>query len=166
MTTKWVHVNKGTMNAPLCEHASLQDSTSKWGEDSRFAPTPPLERLRTVLSLAATRLPGDDGNIWNPSSNIRMQISLLDVNRAYVNARLGKDEKPVYVELPAGHPQAGRGYGGLFRRHKYGTLAAADGWQQEYAGTLRGLGFVQWGRAPLMFSTLDVGWWQACAATT
>ena len=62
---------------------------------SCFAPAPPLEALRTVLSLAMTRT-GDHQPVWDPASPDRTQISFVDVTRAYFNARLDEaDELPL-----------------------------------------------------------------------
>ena len=41
---------------------------------------------------------------------------------------------------------------GLLKKHMYGTRAAADGWQQEYSGFLRSIGFVQWKASPCLFT--------------
>ena len=40
---------------------------------------------------------------------------------------------------------------GLLKKHMYGIMAAADGWQQEYSSFLRGLGFVQGEACPCLF---------------
>ena len=67
------------------------------GENPIFAPTPPLESLRTILSLTATKDYWPE-EIWfaEDTSDERVQISLVDISRAYFNART-KDEDPVYV---------------------------------------------------------------------
>ena len=61
-------------------------------------------------------------------------MSFVDISRAYFNAKCDPD-KPTYVELPPEDPDHGR-MCGLLQRHMYGTRAAADGWQREYARTL------------------------------
>ena len=39
----------------------------------------------------------------------------------------------------------------LLKRHMYGTQRAADGWQNEYSGTLIGFGFVQGAASACVF---------------
>ena len=94
-----------------------------------FAPTPPLESLSTVLSLAATGTEGTIKHDRRPDSPTRTQISFIDI------ARNTDPEKPTYVELPKEDPDSGDMVGRLLR-HMYGTRAAADGWHGEYASTL------------------------------
>ena len=63
-----------------------------------FAPTPPLESVRTIISLAATDVPGEPKHDRRPDSEERTQILLVDISRAYFNAKTNDDD-PVYVEL-------------------------------------------------------------------
>ena len=92
---------------------------------SYYAPTPPLETLRTVLSMAATETTG-----WKPvrdaESEHRMQVSFVDIARTYFNAKLDSDDE-TYVGLP---PEDGEHEetSAKLVRHMYGTGAAADGW--------------------------------------
>ena len=81
------------------------------GCESVFAPTPPLEALRTVLSLACTKLTGEHWKQWGPNDENRMQISLIDISRAYFNAKTSEDS-PTYVQLPKEHLQSDRGCAG------------------------------------------------------
>ena len=118
------------------------------GCESVFAPTPPLESLRTVLSLACTRLPGEDWKVWKGDN--RMQVLLLDISRAYFNAHTDPDQ-PRYVALPDEHQYSGRGLCGRLLRHMYGTQRAADGWQREYASSLISMGFTQGTACPCVF---------------
>ena len=106
--------------------------------------------MRTVLSLAATRLPSDPEPSRDPKSPQRIQISLIDISRAYFNAKVGEDE-PTFVALPPEHPQAGLGLCGKLLRHMYGTRAAAEGWQSEYSCTLMKLGFRQGSASACVF---------------
>ena len=51
---KWVDVNKGDDVEPnYCNRLVARGIRRKW-EDSIFAPTPPLEALRALLSAATT----------------------------------------------------------------------------------------------------------------
>ena len=58
------------------------------GDDAIFAPTPPLESLRTVLSLATTQLPGQKVRCRDPDSDERVQVSLADNRWAYFNTKV------------------------------------------------------------------------------
>ena len=114
-----------------------------------FAPTPPLESLRIVLSLAATWTEGTLEHNRREDSEDRSQISFIDIARAYFCAKTDP-ERPTYVELPLKEEGSGS-MCGLLLRHMYGTRAAADGWHGEYASTLvEKLGF-------------DIGNGSACA---
>ena len=88
---------------------------------------PPIEGLRTVLSFAATQLPGQPTLDIDPHSEMRIQISLIDISRAYFNA-IVDDDCPTYVELPPEHPMYGRGLCAKLIKHMYGTRHAAEGW--------------------------------------
>ena len=109
------------------------------GQEAIFAPTPPLEALRTVLCCAVTQFIGDRRKTWEPQSDEWMQVSLVDISRAYFNAHVDPAQ-PTYVEFP---PEMGAPPGTCAKlpRHMYGTRKAAEGWQEEYACTLRDLGF-------------------------
>ena len=109
------------------------------GKDSIFAPTRPLEALRMVLMLATTadlwvKHPGD------LADKQRMQLSFIDIGRAYFNAHTNEDD-PVYVELFPEDPDFGKGICGRLNVHMYGTRRAADGWHCECTDTLLELGF-------------------------
>ena len=121
------------------------------GEEAIFAHTPPLEALRTVISLAATDMPGRAPHIRDPTSERRTQISAIDISRAYFNASTD-DADPTYVALPPEHEGHARGECGLLLKHMYGTKAAADGWQQEYRGAMRVMGFTQGEACPCIFT--------------
>jgi hypothetical protein len=115
-----------------------------------FAPTPPLEALRTVLSYAATDVEGAVPKCRGGKSPERVQISLLDFSRVYFNAKCDR-ENPTFVCLPTGDPHH-QGVCGLLMKHMYGTQAAADGRQQEYSSTLIDkLGFHQGVASPCVF---------------
>ena len=117
--------------------------------DSFFAPTPPLESLRTILSLAGSEV-GDWRPDLRPDSKTRTQIGLMDISRAYFNAKLD-DDMQTYVQLPHEDPDHDTSCAKLMR-HMYGTRAAADGWQEEYSSTLvADLGFIQGVSTPCVF---------------
>ena len=127
ITVRWVDVNKGDDISPryrsrlVARQLKCRDKSG----DSYFSPTPPLEGLRAVLSLAATSC-GTWRVVLDPGSEDRTQISTIDISRAYFNAIKDADD-PTYVELPSEEPGSGTMCGRLLR-HMYGTRGAADGW--------------------------------------
>jgi hypothetical protein len=135
ITVRWVDVNKGDDVNPNIRSRLVARQIRGPGEEATFAPTPPLEKLRTIISMAATDLPGRTC-CRDPDSEERMQVSAVDISRAYFNAST-EGCPPTYVQLPAEHPDSARGMCGFLLKHMCGTQAAADGWQQEYAGYMR-----------------------------
>ena len=91
--------------------------------------------------MATTTFGKDWIPVRDPESEDRAQILLIDISRAYFNARTNPDD-PIYVQLPT---EAGYGpeQRGLLRRHMCGTRRAAEGWQDEYSATLVAEGFLQ-----------------------
>ena len=73
ISTKWVDVSKGDECEPNYRSrlVARQIKARDFSGDTYFAPAPPLEALRTVLSLAATRI-GDHQPAWDPKSSHRM----------------------------------------------------------------------------------------------
>ena len=57
-TVRWVDVNKGDDLSPNIRSRLVARQIWQPGEDAIFAPTPPLEALRSVLSFAATDFVG------------------------------------------------------------------------------------------------------------
>lgn len=74
-------------------------------------------------------------------SEDRTQILIVDIRRAYLNARTN-DDVPVYIQFPP-EMHMGPDKCGLLRRHMYGTRRAAEGLQDECNGTLFSMGFTQ-----------------------
>ncbi len=80
-----------------------------------------------------------------------MQISFIDIKRAYFNAKVDEDCH-TYVQLPQEDGDHGTMCAKLLR-HMYGTRAAADGWQEEYPAFLvEELGFTQGLSSACVFS--------------
>ena len=75
----------------------------------------------------------------NKCGEQRLQVSMVDVKRAYFNAKV-PDDTPIFVELPNEDPEHGQKCGRL-RRHLYGTRGAAAGWEDEYTSFLEEIGF-------------------------
>ena len=69
-------------------------------QESIFAPTTPLEALRTVLSMATTDLVGLPKHDRCPDSENRTQISVIDIVRAFANAVENPKQDATYAEQP------------------------------------------------------------------
>ena len=151
ISVRWVDVNKGDEQNPNYRSrlVARQLKAHDRSGESYFAPAPPLEALRTVLSLAMTRI-GKHVPDWDPSSPNRTQVSFVDVRRAYFNAKVDQDDEPVYVSLPQEDADSGTMCARLLR-HMYGTRRAADGWQEEYSSMMVKLGFHQGDSCPNVF---------------
>ena len=150
VTVRWVETNKGDDVEPNIRSRLVARQIRPAGQEAVFAPTPPLEALRTVLSLAATDLPGRPKKCRDPHSEMRCQISFVDISRAYFNAPTNPDE-PTYVQLPREDEDFGKELCGLLLRRMYGIRKAAEGWQCEYSGALIELGFKQGIACPCIF---------------
>ena len=157
ISVRWVDVNKGDDVTPRYRSrlVARQMKAHDRSGASFFAPTPPLEALRTVISLAASTI-GPWRPIYDPNSPERMQLSVLDISRAYFNAKTDP-ENPTYVALPLEDEQS-ESMCALLKRHMYGTRAAADGWQEEYSSFLvESLGFVQGTASACLFRQSEKG---------
>ena len=154
ISVRWVDVNKGDDQSPNYRSrlVARQLKAHDHSGQSFFAPAPPIEALRTVLSLSQTRI-GSWNPDWDPNSPKRVQISTIDVSRAYFNAKV-EDDTPCFVQLPS-ELGAGDGVCGQLLRHMYGTRMAADGWQEEYSTLLVSLGFVQGVSCPNVFRHVE-----------
>ena len=76
ITVKWIDVNKGDDEAPNYRSRLVAREIRRAGEDPIFAPTPPLESLRTIISMAATDFAGAKKRVRTAESDERTQISL------------------------------------------------------------------------------------------
>ena len=65
---------------------------------------------------------------YEKKSEKRTQISLIDISRAYFNAKLDPGVE-TYVQFPEEDADCENMCAKLVR-HMYGTRAAADGWQE------------------------------------
>ena len=134
ISVRWIDTNKGDDELPNYRSRLVAREIRKAGEDPIFAPTPPLESLRTIISLAATTVKGERPHVRDPLSEQRTQVSFMDISRAYFCAATDPED-PTYVELPPEDEECGVKVG-LLKKHMYGTRRAADGWHSEYAGRL------------------------------
>lgn len=100
ISIRWVEVNKADSMNPKIRSRLVAREIRGPGQEACFAPTPPLESFRMVLSYAIFDIAGQKPKTWNPKSDDRMQLLLLDISRAYFNAKTD-DAHPTYVDLPA-----------------------------------------------------------------
>ena len=103
MTVRWVGVSKGDDENPNYRSRLVAREIRRTGEDPTFAPTPPLESLRAILSLASATIKGVVEHVYDHESPQRTQINFRDIARAYFGAKTGP-EHPSHVELPAEEP--------------------------------------------------------------
>ena len=94
-----MEVNNGDDGNPKYRSRLVAREIRMAGEDTIFAPTPPLESLRIVLSYATTDFQNEPKKIYDPKSPHRMQVLAIDISRAYFNAVTPEDE-PTFVEFP------------------------------------------------------------------
>ena len=142
ISVRWVETNKGDDESPNIRSRLVAREIRLPGQDAIFAPTPPLESLRMILSLVTTSFKGHARKPnYEPESEQRTQIFMIDMSRAYFNAKTSEDD-PIYVELPP-EMNAPPGTCALLKRHMYGTRRAAEGWQDEYSSRLIEAGFTQ-----------------------
>ena len=92
-------MNKGDDTNPNVASRLVARQIRQAGEDAIFAPTPPLEALRSIISMAATDMPGRPLHVRDPESNCRTQLSAIDISRAYLNASTDGTD-PTFVMLP------------------------------------------------------------------
>ena len=69
VTVRWVDVNKGDDTNPNVRSRLVARQIRQAGEDAIFAPTPPLEALRSIISMAATVMLGRPLHVRDPESN-------------------------------------------------------------------------------------------------
>ena len=150
ITVRWVDVNKGDDISPNIRSRLVAREIRQAGQEAIFAPTPPLESLRSVLSIGATDRPGEPKKIRSATSERRQQVSAVDISRAYFNAHTDPED-PAFTDLPEEDPDRAKGLCGKLLRHMYGTRRAADGWQTEYATAMISFGFRQGRASPCLF---------------
>jgi len=152
ISVRWVDVNKGDDIHPNYRSrlVARQIKALDRSGDTYFAPAPPNEAVRFAISSAATDFGSGRTPVRDPASEQRMQLSFVDICRAYFNAPTDPNE-PTYVDLPE-EVDPLREMCGLLLRHMYGTRKAADGWQEEYSSLLVSrLGFTQGTASPCVF---------------
>ena len=101
-------------------------------ETGEYAATPPLEALRTILSLTATKVQGRKSPF---------KVMTNDVSRAcfYAPSQPGQF---TYVKIPPADTLLGEEeMRGLLNYSMYGTRRAATNWQQHFTSVLLKAGY-------------------------
>ena len=110
--------------------------------DDLFAGTPPLDALKSIISMTAS---GNKGEV----------IMVNDVSRAFFHAKACRD---VYVQLAdEGKVPGDEGKCGTLNFSMYGTRDAAQNWAKEYADMLVSIGFTQGKASPCVFYHKEKG---------
>ena len=133
ISTKWIDINKGDSTNPKYRSRNVAREIAKSKLDGLFAATPPLEAVKTLVSLAASQR--------NISKNKVKNLMLIDVSKAYFHAPVTRD---VYIVLPEEalepHERGGHICGKL-QFSLYGTRDAAQNLQKEYTCFMTSIGF-------------------------
>ena len=80
---RWVDTNKGD-DERLQYRSRLVAQLVRFKDQRRCSrPCLPVEAVRTIASLLATALPGEEFKRFGPQ---RIQVSVVDIKRAYLNA--------------------------------------------------------------------------------
>ena len=70
ISVRWVEVNKGNDLCPKIRSRPVAREIRLKGQEAIFAPTPPLESLRMVLSHATTQFPNEPAKSWKADTRI------------------------------------------------------------------------------------------------
>ena len=83
ISVRWMGANKGDEHEPNYKPrlAAKQLKTTNFLGKSAFAPAPPLQALRAVISMDVTTCERHRP-VYDPNSAQRMQMNFIDVNRA------------------------------------------------------------------------------------
>ena len=132
--TRWIDTNKGDDADPDYRSRLVAKEIQTKQRSDWFAATPPLEVLKTILSLAAT---GRDNKV----------LMVNDVKRAYFYPPV---RRRICVELPA-EENDHDDMVGLLQLSMYGTQDAAKNWQDTFSEHLIQIGFLQGKATPCAF---------------
>ena len=112
ISVRWIDINKGDNDNENYRSRLVAREIKKDGRPDLFAPTPPLEALKVILSMLA-------------SGNKGERLMVNDVSRAYFCAPA---KRQVFVELPAEDTEDGQDLVGELNYSMYGTRGAAQNW--------------------------------------
>ena len=129
ISTKWIEYNKGDEATPNYRARLVGREVAYDKRDDLYAATPPLESLRGILSICASRQGGQ----------APYRIMALDVARAYFYAPA---TRAIYIQIPAEDKLPGdEGSVAKLNLSFYGTRDAAKNWSQTYTAFLTKIGF-------------------------
>ena len=139
ITTKWLDVNKGDEASPNYRARLVGREVAYEKRDDLFAATPPLESLKAVLSICASR----------QARRHPHRIMSIDVKRAYFYAPA---TRPLYIEIPAEDKDPeDEGMVAKLNLSLYGTRDAAMNWTATFTNVLTKLGFTKGKCSPCNF---------------
>ena len=147
---RWVDVNKGDDLNPEYRSRLVAKDIRQKGTEAAFAAMPPVEAIRTIVSLLATQLPGEG---YQPKGDDRIQLSVIDIKRAYFNAIVPPDD-PQYVQLPP-EDNDRKNCEAQVIKFMYGLQKAAEGWENHYTKVLEDMGFKRGVASPCAFRHLE-----------
>ena len=140
--SRWIDINKGDDDNPVYRSRFVAKEYNTGEEPGLFAGTPPLEALRYIVHLAATR---------RKDGNEDQAIMINDVARAFFEAEA---TRRVCVELPGEDKTESdrhRDVVGKLNMSLYGTRDAARNWQDEVARSMKRWGFIRGVYNPCLF---------------
>eukprot|EP00973_Karenia_brevis_P046223 6408888-Karenia_brevis.AAC.1 len=138
---RWVDVNKQDDVNPKYRSRLVAKQFKTSNDPDLYAATPPLEALKIIISIAATR---DKEN-----KRINKKIMVNDVSRAYFYAR---SDSPTFVEICDEDWEPGdENRCGELNVSMYGTRQAAQNWQKCVSKALLKNGFTQARSSPCIF---------------
>jgi hypothetical protein len=142
VSCRWVDVNKGDDDHPMVRSRyvarEMRHMSSLSEGESVYAPTPPADSLKLLISLCVSP---------PPEVKAKRTLGFLDVSRAYFWAKI---QRIVYIDLPEQHPLHSTHYGRLLRS-MYGLRTAAKEWDGEVARVMGLLGFKRGESSPCMY---------------
>ena len=136
ISARWLDINKGDAILENYRSRLVAREIKKDDRPDLFAATPPLEALKTIISMCA-------------SGNKGEKIMVNDVSRAYFCAPA---RRQVFVELPKEDNETGENLVGELNYSMYGTRDAAQNWGEECAATMEQMGFERGKASPCTFS--------------
>ena len=137
---RWVDVNKQDDENPLYRSRLVAKQFRTGSDPDLFAATRPLEAMKLIISIAATR---------NSEGKVDKKIMANDISRAYFYAR---SESPTFVEICSEDFEAGdEDRCGELQVSMYGTRQAAQNWQHCMTELMEANGFTPAKSSPCMF---------------
>ena len=124
LSTRWVDTNKGDDKSPNYR-SRLVGREVRIDSIDLFAPTPPLEAMKFLISVCARG--------QNRSQNRRLRMMTIDARRACFYAPA---QREVYIEIPMEDRESGdEGMVGKLNLSLYGTRDAALNWTRHRHAT-------------------------------